>query len=67
MPRDEQPARYGRIDVAATNMSHSLKQDDAALNVCFVYVLLANPLRLGLSRMLECTSFVFVALLFSVT
>ena len=39
MPRDDQAARYGRIDVATTNMSHSLKQDDVALNNCFIYVL----------------------------
>jgi hypothetical protein len=39
MTRDNQPTRYGRVDVATTNMAHSLKQDDAALNNCFIYVL----------------------------
>jgi hypothetical protein len=38
VPRDEQPTRYGRVDVATTNMSHSLQQDEAALsNDLFTY------------------------------
>jgi len=39
VPREDQSTRYGRVDVATTNMSHSLKQDDAELNNCFIYVL----------------------------
>ena len=39
MPRNDQPTRYGRVDVATTNVSHSLKQDDAALSDCCIYIL----------------------------